>query len=229
MSIIVVCTKCRKSFKVSDKFAGKSGPCPNCKQTLQVPAKGEEVKIHTPEAFAGGGKTTTGKLIIKPIERTDAKFQPLFVTIVAVAVVVVAVTTWAAGRTKLFDGTTGLILAAAGLLAVSLPLVIAAYGILRDDELEPFTGRSLYLRSAICGAVYAALWGAFSLAVLPLLTGDVWNWVFVVPPFVLVGAVTAYATLNLEFGNAALHYGFFVLVTILLRWVAGMPWPWLKG
>ena len=56
MSIVVVCPGCRKSFKVSDKFAGKSGPCPNCKRTLQVPTKAEEVKVHAPEAFAGGGK-----------------------------------------------------------------------------------------------------------------------------------------------------------------------------
>ena len=76
MSIIVVCTECRKSFKVGDKFAGKSGPCPNCKHTIRVPEKSEEVKVHVPEQFAGGGRSKTGKLITKPIVRTNAKFNP---------------------------------------------------------------------------------------------------------------------------------------------------------
>ena len=41
MSIIVVCPGCKKSFKVSDKYAGKSGACPNpdCKATIKVPRK----------------------------------------------------------------------------------------------------------------------------------------------------------------------------------------------
>ena len=60
MSIIVVCPGCLKSFKVSDKFAGKKGPCPNCKRTLQVPTKEQEVQVHAPEAFAGGGKNASG-------------------------------------------------------------------------------------------------------------------------------------------------------------------------
>ena len=70
MSIIVVCPGCRKSFKVSDKFAGKSGPCPNCKRTLEVPEKTQEVKVHAPEQFAGGGRSTTGKLVLKPVAYT---------------------------------------------------------------------------------------------------------------------------------------------------------------
>ena len=35
--------------------------------------------------------------------------------------------------------------------------------ILRDDELEPYRGTAIYVRSAGCGLVYAALLGVFSL------------------------------------------------------------------
>src|SRR5664280_2030892 len=83
MSITVVCPGCRKSFQVSDKFAGKSGPCPNCKRKLQVPLKTEEVKVHTPEAFAGGGRSTSGKLVIKPVAFQPAKLQPATAAIIA--------------------------------------------------------------------------------------------------------------------------------------------------
>ena len=87
MPIPVVCPKCRKSFRVSEKFAGKSGPCPNCKAILTVPALAPEVKIHTPEAFAGGGKSVTGKLVTKPVARLDIKIQPLAVALIAAAAV----------------------------------------------------------------------------------------------------------------------------------------------
>ena len=104
MSIIVVCPGCLKSFKVSDKFAGKSGPCPNCKRTLQVPTKETEVKVHAPEAFAGGGKSAAGKLITKPIAQVNAKLKPVATTILVAAVVIVLVATWVLGHAGLFDG-----------------------------------------------------------------------------------------------------------------------------
>ena len=226
MSIIVVCPGCRKSFKVSDKFAGKSGPCPSCKRTLQVPTKAEEVTVHAPEAFAGGGRTTTGKLITKPIARTDVKAHPVAIALIVAAVLLVLVATWLAGRSKLFDGAPGMIAATVGLLLVSPPLVIAAYEVLRDDELEPFRGLSLYVRSAVCGLGYVMLWGVFALLVSPSINGEVWNWVFVVPPFVVLGGFVAFAALDLEFGNAAFHYGFYLVATLLLRWAAGMKWIW---
>ena len=93
MSIIVVCPGCRKSFKVSDKFAGKSGPCPSCNRPLQIPTKAEEVKVHAPEAFSGGGKSAAGKLITKPIARINAKFRPATTAAIAAAVLVVFVAT----------------------------------------------------------------------------------------------------------------------------------------
>jgi hypothetical protein len=233
MSIIVVCPGCRKSFKVSDQFAGKSGPCPKCKRTLQVPTKAEEVTVHAPEAFAGGGRTTTGKLITKPIARTDVKAHPVAIALIVAAVLLVLLATWLGGHAGgkppgIFAST---LLSAVGLLLVSLPLVIAAYEVLHDDELEPFRGLSLYIRSAICGLGYVALWWVFSLLVSPsvgLVTGEIWNWVFVVPPFVVLGGFVAIAALNLEFGNAAFHYGFYLVATLLLRWAAGMEWLWLK-
>ncbi|MBN1396324.1 MAG: hypothetical protein JW959_14970 [Pirellulales bacterium] len=224
MSIIVACPNCRKSFKVSDKFAGKSGPCPNCKNILHVPEKGEEVKIHAPEQFAEGGRTKTGKLITKPIARTDAKFQPLTAVIIVAASAVALVVTFIGGRAGLFQGY---LFAALGLLVVSPPLAIVAYEILRDDELEPYRGLPLYVRAAVCGTAYVVLWGIFSLlASRGVITGELWNWAIVLPPFVVAGGMTAVSCLDLEFGNGMFHYGFYLLVTLVLRWAAGMAWIW---
>ena len=77
MSIPVICPGCHKSFKVSDKFAGKSGACPSCKTTIDVPEKGQEVKVHAPAAFAEGGRSTSGKLITKPIARKQVRLEPV--------------------------------------------------------------------------------------------------------------------------------------------------------
>jgi len=224
MSIIVVCPGCLKSFKVSDKFAGRSGPCPNCKRTLQVPKKSEEVKIEAPTQFAGGGRSTAGKLIIEPVAFTPAKLRPVSAMLIVAAVLVVLALTWVGGRAELFQS---LLVTAAGLLLVSPPLVVAAYLVVRNDELEPYRGRDLYLRSALCALAYAALWGVFALLVARgVIIGELWIWLFVVPPFVLAGGLFAMASLDLGFGDAVFHYGFYLLATLILRWAAGLKWIW---
>ncbi len=221
MSIIVVCPGCLKSYKVSDKSAGKSAPCPNCKRPLQIPTKESEVKVHVPEAFAGGGKSAAGKLVTKPIAHIDVKLKPVAMAILVVAVVAVLVVTWFLGRAGFLDT----IAVAAGLLIISPPLAVAAYEMLRDDEFEPFRGGSLYLRSAACGWAYALLWGVFAMLSPYIVTGEVWNWFFVLP-FIGVGALVPMGAFDFEFGDGAFHCGFYLVATLLLRWAAGMPPIW---
>jgi hypothetical protein len=222
MSIIVVCPGCLKSFKVSDKFAGKTGPCPNCKRTLQVPTKESEVKVHTPEAFAGGGKSTSGKLVTKPIARVNAKLKPVATAIMVASVVCVLIVTWVLGRAELLNS---ILFRTIGLLLVSPPLTIAAYEVLRDDEFEPYRGTGLYLRSSACGVAYMALWGVFAVLSPHIVTGEVWNWFFVLP-FVAIGALVPMGAFDLEFGDGVFHYGFYLVATVVLRWAAGMEPIW---
>jgi hypothetical protein len=224
MSIIVVCPGCRKSFKVSDQFAGKSGPCPGCKRTLQVPEKDQEVKVHAPEEFAGGGRSTSGKLVIKPVAFTPAKLRPVTAAAIVAAVLTTLVVAWVGGRMHLFDS---MIVTTLGLLIVSPPLIAAAYSVLHDDEFEPYRSKELYLRAAWCGLGYIALWGLFVLlGSRGVVTGELWSWLYLAPPFVLAGGLFALAALDLDFGDALLHYGFYLVATIILRWAAGMKWVW---
>jgi hypothetical protein len=224
MSIIVVCPGCRKSFKVNDKFAGKSGPCPNCKQTIKVPEKKEEVVVHAPEAFEGGGRTTSGKLVIKPIEFETTKLRPVPTVLIVAAVLTMVVLAWIGGRAELFRSVW---VASVCLVVISPALTIAAYAILRDAELEPYTGRELYIRASLCTLAYAALWGIFTLLVARgFITGELWSWLYVAPPFVVVGGLFAMAAFDFDFGNGLFHYGFYLLAIIGLRWLAGMKWVW---
>jgi hypothetical protein len=224
MAIIVVCLGCRKSFQVSDKFAGKSGPCPNCKKIIRVPTPAEQVKIHAPDEAEIGGKNRGFRVTIKPIGRTDAKFDPVLTTILVAASLVVLVAAWAGGKAGLFHH---LVASSIGLLLISPPLVIGAYSVLHDAELEPYRGKPLYLRAAICSVAYAALWGLLTLlAVRGVISGELWIWLFVIPPLLGAGALASHAALDLDFGDAAFHCGFYFVVVMLLRWVAGLNWVW---
>jgi hypothetical protein len=207
---------------VSDEFAGKTGPCPNCKTSIQVPDKSQEVKVHAPDEF-GGARGATGKLVLKPIARLESKFQPVVAAGVAAAVVVVAAITWIAGPVL----QENLMIRVAGLVLITPPLVVAAYLFLHhDDELEPYRGIPLYVRSSICAAGYILLWGVFAHVTGNFAGGELWNWFVVAPPFLIMGSLVALATLDLDFGSGFLHYAFYVLVTIVLQWLAGMGWVW---
>lgn len=224
MSIIVVCPECRKTFKVSDKFAGKSGACPNCKHTLEVPAKAQEVTVHAPTKFAEGGRGTSGKLLLKPVAYDQPKIEPVNVAIIAAASLAAIAVAWLGGRMGLFQNPIAL---AVGLLLVSPPLAAGAYTVLRNDELEPYRGKALYIRSGLCGLAYVVLWGVFAmLAARGVVTGDVWIWLFVLPPFMVAGGMLSMAALDLDFGNGLFHYVFYVMVTVLLHRIAGLKWVW---
>jgi hypothetical protein len=129
--------------------------------------------------------------------------------------------TWALG-----DLFQDIVFRAIGLLAVAPPLVLGAYFVQRDDELEPYRGRPLIWRTTVCSAAYAATWGVFALVAGLGMVDEVWMLLAVFAPLVVVGALVAYACFDLDFGNACWHYGLFLGTTILLRWVAGLGWIW---
>jgi hypothetical protein len=217
MTINVVCPGCKKRFSVDDKFAGKQGPCPKCKTVITVPDKGEEVMIHEPESF--GPKDKKGRAVLKPIARTDAKFSPVMAAVAGVLSLLVLLLAW-----MLRDqASTGLLVL--GALALAPPVVWAGYGFLRDDEIEPFRGLELYIRLGICSLVYALLWGLVPLIAaygLRLDELELIHMAFLVPVLIGLGAFAAYASLDFEFGMGALHYGFYLAVTVVLRLILGL-------
>ena len=223
MSILVVCPGCKKSFQVNDRSAGKSGPCPKCKTIIHVPKKSEEVKIHGGQQFDRGGRDAAGQLVLKPIARKQVRFEPVMTAAVAGTTVCLLAVTWAAG---------GLIqrfwaVRAIGLLLASPLLVIAAYSFLRDDELEPYRGLPLVIRSAACAAAYAVLWALLAYVVDVVQPGmEIYLWILIAIPPMVLGSLAAWLSLDLEPTNGFFHYGFYLLVTMVLGWVAGLGWVW---
>lgn len=220
MPIDITCPGCRTRFKVSDKFAGQKGPCPKCKTVIQIPAKGDEVIVHAPEEF--GPKNAAGVGVLKPISRKETKVSPLLlVSILSGTFMVMIVALLLRGLKPIPPWLLGI-----GALAVAPPLVWGGYSFLRDDELEPHRGKWLILRVVICSVLYALLWGAyvwlpawaFSLDQLEL-----FHLLFVVPPIMAGGAVASLATLDLDFGTGLIHYAFYLLVTVVLCFIMGIP------
>ena len=230
MPISITCHKCHKRFNVSDKFAGKSGPCPNCKTTIKIPEKEEEVVIHA--AAPTGPVDSTGQAVLKPIEREEVEASPVAVVGITAAIIVAIVVAIAlrmqfpqpADATEV-QGTLWWILFG-GAIVLAPPLVLAGYWFLRDDELEPHRGSELWLRVCVCAAIYAALWGAYALVkakLFPNAPPQMFHFAFIGPAFLGAGGVAGMAALELDFGNGAIHYAFYLLVTVLFCFIIGVP------
>ena len=131
MPIAVTCPKCLTRFSVSEKFAGKKGPCPKCKSELTVPELSEQVVIHAPADAAP--KDSKGVSVLKPINRQDEKIgRGLIIGSVAGVLAALA----AAIGVRLAGGVPWPVLALAAVV-VAPPLVRLGYAITRDAELEP--------------------------------------------------------------------------------------------
>jgi hypothetical protein len=221
----VICPGCHGRFQVSEKFAGKQGPCPKCKVIITIPKVEEVVKIHVPEV---GPKDSKGRAILKPIAREETKLNVNVAVAVAAGSLVTLGLAWLLGKAARTsgegEGVSSLVLGA-GALLLALPLVLGAYTFMRTEEIEPYRGKELWIRSAICAVLYALLWGAYALLCRYgiLDTHSTQTWVFAAPVFFAAGGAISYTCLDLEFGNAVFHYAFYLGVTVLLRVVMGLP------
>ena len=223
MRIAVVCPGCKSRFAVDEKFAGKQGPCPKCKVVITIPATAaEEVKIHAPEEFVSGGKTMTGRPATKPVMFREARFRPLSAAAVGGGTLAVFAAAW------FFRNWNSQWTVVAGALVVLSPVIAAGgYLFLRNRELEGYRGRALWLRAACCGAAYAALWGFYwALHHYGVVTGESWQLTVMAAAFASVGGGAAFAAFDFDFGAGAVHYGFYLLVTLALRAAFGLPPIW---
>ena len=224
MPIPVTCPSCHARFKVSEKFAGQTGPCPKCKKPIRVPEASEEVVIHAPDDF--GPKDASGRGVLKPLEREETAASPVMIVGIVAAVLVTLIVAFVVGR-MYADAPDGVPVAwlAAGAVVLGPPLALAAYAMLRDQELEPHRGASLWMRCLVCGLIYALLWGVYAFVKMQLFEGEVevFQLVFIAPALVAAGGIAGLACLELDYTSGCLHYGIYLLVTGLLRLLMGLP------
>jgi hypothetical protein len=231
MAIDVTCAKCHTRFQVSEKFAGKSGPCPKCKTTIKIPEAKEQVVIHAPEV--SGPTDSKGVAVLKPLARTEVRLQlPQIVAIVGsiALVLIVAIVL----RFQFPGGKVPPPITILGAILLGPALAFAGYTFLRDDELAPFSGTEVLLRSLACGAGWAATWGVFWFVFAywydwkPLPSGEP-NWQImaaVVPAMIALGALASQGAFELELTTSALHYSMYLGATVVLRLIMGMSPHW---
>ena len=218
MPINIVCPGCKKRFSVSDKFAGKQGPCPKCKTVIKIPKKEDEIVVHAPET--SGPKDSEGRSVLAPIERQETKFS---YKVAVVVTVLVAATFVAALMLRNDQGPHPAVLVVGAVLLGPL-IALSGYTFLRNDELEPYRGQELILRVLACGAAYAFLWGVYWWIQWVLEMQFEMNLlVFIAPIFVLAGGFAALASLELDFLMGVLHYGLYLLVTVSLCFIMDVP------
>ena len=220
MPIPVICPGCNARFTVSDQFAGRTGPCPKCKQPITIPAAVvKTVTIHEPEAPTAGSATGS-RPPLAPIKRVDKPVTAVALAATAAGAVTTMLLAWLVGATFAPGKPPDWLLAVGGFL-VAIPSAALGYAGVRDRELEPYRGRALLVRSLICAAVYAGLWCAKG--ILPAeQTAEMWQWVYLGPLLFVPGVIAAMATFDLDQGRAVAHASLYAMFASMLRWLAGL-------
>jgi hypothetical protein len=224
MPIPVTCPSCHARFQVSEKFAGKKGPCPKCKKPITIPALEQQVKID--DRAHGGTKDASGKLVLKPITRTETRLSKIAIVGILVGIVVAFGLAFGIGAMYEDKSEIPAWLLGAGAFLIAPPLAIAGYAFLRDDELEPHQGVAVILRALACSVGYATLWILYYLLV-PVeyrrLGDDPIIGAIIIAPFLAIGTMIGLASFDLDLGNAVMHYLGYIIVCIVLALVMGWP------
>jgi len=205
MSIRVTCAKCHTRFDVSEKFAGKKGPCPKCKTTIQIPAADEQVVLHAPEH--SGPKDSKGEAVLKPISRSETVLSGVQITLIVASIIGFLVGAFIIGNMFTDKENFPIWLLAVGAIAIAFPIAYVAYTFLRNQDAAPFYGNDLWARLGICAAIYSLLW-----LVMPLMG-------YAFPGNAGMGAIIGLAAIIL-FG--ILHHGMYIGICLLARVILGL-------
>jgi hypothetical protein len=227
MAIHVICPSCHTRFKVGDQHAGKTGACPKCKGPIQIPAAGDEVVIHAPEAEAGA-KDATGRNVLKPIKRKETKFKLNAALIVGGAVLLTVAIAFLLGNSmQQLEGAVTYILAG-GAVLLGPPLAFAGYFFLRDDEKGAYEGTDLLIRCLAAGLVFASTWGVYMYLDSMLFRADETEKLDIMYLGILVavaagiGTFTAFVAFDFDPITAFFMFALYFVSTALLRGVMGL-------
>lgn len=223
MKIQVTCSKCLTRFGVSEKYAGKKGPCPKCKATIEIPALEDQVVVHAPEEF--GPKDEKGRAVLKPIEREEVPITRWGIVSVLAAIVAAVI----ASIMIRSLGDVHWAIPIVGALLLAPPLIWSGYTFARDQELEAYQGEELRPRIAICSVLFVGLWLLY--AWLPAYVMDydsagelpIAAVVVALAAMIGIGSMISTLTFELESIGGIVHAGFYFIVTLLLALLSGIP------
>ena len=220
MSIRVTCTGCHKRFTVSEKYAGKEGPCPACDKMIQIPSLEEEVVIHAPAD--AGPVDTEGRSVLQPITRTETNLSGVHWTLIAVSILGFFI--GAILLRFMVDDKSAFPPAylAIGAFFVALPTTFSGYAFLRNQELSGFVGKPLAYRMLFCSAAYTVLWAALPLMKYAFAGNDFGASLSAVVAMLALGAAVAFYLLDFDYLTGLMHYGMYLGVCLIGRWLVGV-------
>ena len=219
MAIRVTCIKCHTRFDVSDKFAGKEGPCPKCKATIKVPALDEQVVVHAPETM--GPKDSSGKAVLEPIARKETNLSGVQLTLIIAVILAFLAGSYALRFVFEEAEKMPIYVLAVGAVALAFPLVYVAYSFLRNQEAAPFFGNDLWSRIGICTSIYSALWLIMPLMAYAFPDNGIGSMIGILA-MIAAGGTIGMLVLEFDFIFGILHYGMYLGVCLLARLVAGL-------
>jgi hypothetical protein len=128
----------------------------------------------------------------------------------------------AAAFLRSYDGDVPFFFRALGVIFLAPSLVLGGYTFLRDSELEPYQGQDLLIRVVACSAAYAAIWGVYTWIryVLELDQMEIWQLGVVAIAAIAAGGFAAFASFDLDFLVGTMHYGLYLIVTVILAYLA---------
>ena len=219
MPIRVTCSGCLARFDVSEKFAGKEGPCPKCKKIIKIPTADEQVVVHAPEH--SGPKDSTGQAILKPISRSETILSGIHIALIIATIILFL------GGSFLVRGmypdkqSLPIWLMGVGAALIAIPIAYAAYTFLRNQEAAPFMGQDLWGRLGICAAVYSALW-----LLMPLMAyafpGNQIGAIIALVAMIAAGGAIGMLVLEFDYLIGILHYGMFLGTCLIGRLIVGL-------
>jgi len=192
--------------------------------------KADEVTIHGPDGFLGEPSAPAGKSgpagAKKPrpqvVGRENVEFHWKSAALLGAFVLAVLALDWWLGQVMAGHPLLSWIVLTL-ILALSIPISAAGYWILWDHELEAHQGSSLWIRALICGCLYSLCW--IIRDALPVeYTESIMSLAPIAIVFLAAGAAVPLATLDLEYTEGFFHFCFFVVLSMLLRWTAGLSW-----
>ncbi|MDO5554692.1 MAG: hypothetical protein Q4G68_13115 [Planctomycetia bacterium] len=222
MAINVICPGCMTRFQVSDRFAGKKGPCPKCGHIIEIPK--EKLVVHAPEDITSGGKTFKGGSSIRPILQSRFVFSVRQLSIALTGVVLVLALAWSMSLwpASLAKNITGMV----GCTAVGFCLVAFGYMMVREeDDLEILLGHELHRRSLYTAVCFALSWLALE-GIISYMSPGPFVVIYLVP-IAILGAAAAVIIFDTDVNKAGLLYAFFLIAVVILRGLMFAPEGWI--
>jgi len=182
---------------------------------IRIPGKDEEVVIYAPENL--GPADSTGRPTLKPISRKETILSGVQIALVACCVVGFFAAAFLIRMASL-DVKLLAIFTVVGAIAIAVPVVFAGYTFLRDQERGAFIGQELWLRIAVCSAIYAAL--LLSFFVLEYAFPDNrMGAVIALGAMIGIGGAAAMLVLDMDYLIGILHYGMYLCCCLLARMI----------